>query len=404
MKRKYKAYLKLNLLSLFCLGVSFISITLAWFAYSGLSTVSTEVDVKAWNIEFMKDSQAVTNEIVIDVDDIYPGMNPIIEKISIHNLGDSDAMLSYQVVSARVLNEDLAEQEKGYLVDLLSHDLPFHINISLEDRYVEAKNGVSDFSVSVSWPLDSLNDERDSKWGNEAYKFQQEEQQKHEQDPNYIPRKSLKIVISVKAEQFIDAPETPDINYNVGDLILYDVVNNQRCETISSTCLKTYVMDANNTLANNSVTLLPDLYQTYSTGPYENYDALLNSSVSTWNVSSRALTLEDLLKVIATDNQNSFLKRDGLSDVIVGNLDFKDRITTVIDKSKSYNGRFSFLNERFPYLSSNKCYWVKTEYDTNKAYAFQRQDDTNTMIYGNDKSTSCSVVPVIVVDKVNLSE
>ena len=29
--------------------------TLAWFAYSGLSTVETEIDVKAWYIEFTKD-------------------------------------------------------------------------------------------------------------------------------------------------------------------------------------------------------------------------------------------------------------------------------------------------------------------------------------------------------------
>ena len=65
------------------------------------------------------------------VNEIYPGMDPIVENVSIHNLGDSNAMLSYQVVSARVLNEDLAEQEKGYFVDLLSHDFPFHINISL---------------------------------------------------------------------------------------------------------------------------------------------------------------------------------------------------------------------------------------------------------------------------------
>ena len=122
MKRRHKVYLKLNLLSLFCIGVSFISITLAWFAYSGISTVKTEVDVKAWNIEFMKDSEVVTNEIVIDVNDISPGMDPIVEKVSIHNRGDSNAMLSYQVASARVLNTNLENEEEGYLVDLLSHD------------------------------------------------------------------------------------------------------------------------------------------------------------------------------------------------------------------------------------------------------------------------------------------
>lgn len=402
MKRRHKVYLKLNLLSLFCIGVSFISITLAWFAYSGISTVKTEVDVKAWNIEFMKDSEVVTNEIVIDVNEISPGMEPIVEKVSIHNRGDSNAMLSYQVVSARVLNTDLENEEEGYLVDLLSHDLPFHININLEDRFIEAQNGVSDFSVSISWPLDSLNDERDSKWGNEAYKFQQEEQAKQAQDPSYTPKKSLKIVISVKAEQFIDTEAAPDINYNVGDLMLYDVVNNQKCDTLSSTCIKTYVLDTNNTLGDTTVTLLPDLYETYSNGSYNNYDALLSQTSNSWGVTTRALTLEDILKVIATDNQNSYLKRDGLSDVIIGNLEYQDRISKVIEKSKEYNGLFSFSHEKFPYLSSNKCYWLKTEYSTEKAYAFQKQDGTTT-IYGNDKNTSCSVVPVIVVDKANLT-
>lgn len=299
MKHKHKVYLKLNLLSLFCIGVSFISITLAWFAYSGLSTVTTEVDVKAWNIEFMKDSKVVTNEIVIDVDDISPGMEPIVEKVSIHNLGDSDAMLSYQVVSARVLNTELENQEEGYLVDLLSHDLPFHINIGLDDRYVVAKDGMTNFSVSVTWPLDSLSDERDSKWGNEAYKFQQEEQQKKQNDSSYIPRKSLKIVISVKAEQFIDTPSSPDINYNIGDLILYDVINNQRCQTLSDTCLKTYVLDPNNTIGDTTVTLLPDLFDTYSNGTYTSYESLLNETSVSWNVTTRALTLEDILKAIA---------------------------------------------------------------------------------------------------------
>ena len=48
MKRKHKLYLKLNLMSLFFIGVSFISVTLAWFAYSGLTSVKTEIGVKAY--------------------------------------------------------------------------------------------------------------------------------------------------------------------------------------------------------------------------------------------------------------------------------------------------------------------------------------------------------------------
>ena len=46
MKKKTKLYLRLNLMSLFFVAVSFISVTLAWFVYSGLSRVTTEVTVK----------------------------------------------------------------------------------------------------------------------------------------------------------------------------------------------------------------------------------------------------------------------------------------------------------------------------------------------------------------------
>ena len=54
MNRKHKAYIKLNVMSLFFIAVSSISVTLAWFAYSGIGKVSTEIEVKSWLIEFEK--------------------------------------------------------------------------------------------------------------------------------------------------------------------------------------------------------------------------------------------------------------------------------------------------------------------------------------------------------------
>lgn len=77
MKRKYRAYLRLNIMSIFFLAVSFISMTLAWFAYSGFAKVETDIKVKSWYIEFQKDKQKVSNDVVISLDDIYPGMDPI---------------------------------------------------------------------------------------------------------------------------------------------------------------------------------------------------------------------------------------------------------------------------------------------------------------------------------------
>ena len=62
-KQRYKRYMRLNIMSLFFAAVSFISITLAWFAYSGLITGRTEVDVKAWYIEFRRNGVQETNSL-----------------------------------------------------------------------------------------------------------------------------------------------------------------------------------------------------------------------------------------------------------------------------------------------------------------------------------------------------
>jgi hypothetical protein len=113
LKPKHKLYLRLNLVSLIFIVVSFMSVTLAWFAYSGLSKVNTEIGVKAWNIEFDKDGTAVSNDIVISLSDIYPGMNTVNETVNVKNPGDSDAQVKYSIVSARILDN----AADNYVVD-----------------------------------------------------------------------------------------------------------------------------------------------------------------------------------------------------------------------------------------------------------------------------------------------
>ena len=82
MENKHKRYLKANLISLFFVAVSFISVTLAWFAYTGFASGSVNVDIKAWYIEFNGESKA-DNEIVIPLTNIYPGMDTVVESVNI---------------------------------------------------------------------------------------------------------------------------------------------------------------------------------------------------------------------------------------------------------------------------------------------------------------------------------
>jgi hypothetical protein len=156
MNRKHKAYLKINIISLFFIAISSISVTLAWFAYSGLAKVSTEIDIQAWLIEFEKDDTTVSNDIVISLDEVYPGMETMHESIKIKNKGDSNAKLSYLIKSARILDEEIEIKNDGqdYLKDRLSHGYPFSINVDLSDNFILAKGEEAEFEISVSWPLD----------------------------------------------------------------------------------------------------------------------------------------------------------------------------------------------------------------------------------------------------------
>ncbi len=403
MKIKHK-HLKLNILSLFFVAVSLLSITLAWFAYSGFANTATEMDVKAWYIEFEKDSKPVSSEIVLSLNDVYPGMEQVVEKVNINNLGDTDAKVSYSIDSARVLDEELKTKDTStvQVEDQLSHNFPFHVNISLNKDFVKSKDDTSEFDVSVSWPLDSENDSLDSEWGSKAYDFQKEEEAKKKQDPNYEMRTSLRIVISLKAEQYVLSNDEVDTDYNFGKLILYDVEKNKVCNELSSTCLKTYVIDKSNKIGDVNVTLLPDLFGTYASGTYNDYNNLLSNVSSNWNVSTRALKLEDVLNIVSNNVESSYLVRDNLSDVIIGKLDYNDRFNEIVNKAINSNGYFKFSNQAFPYFTTSKCYWINNEYNTDKAFALVKMDENNSKIYGEVKTNECSVVPVLEVAKANL--
>ncbi len=407
MDRKHKAYIKLNIITLFFIAISSISVTLAWFAYSGIARVSTEIDVKSWLIEFEKNDTSVSNDIVISLDDVYPGMETIKETIKIKNKGDSNAKLSYSIISARILDEQIQIEnvEQDYIKDKLSHEYPFSININLSDTFVLSQGEESEFELSVSWPLDSDNDKRDSEWGNLAYQFGTNEQKKYQDDSTYKIRPSIKIVIDAKAEQITESDESVDINYPLGELILYDVKNNIRCAqlTDSETCIRTHVIDINNKIGDNTVTLLADLYGDYSDGTHDNYTNLFNTTISSWNVETRQLQIDDILKIISKDINNSLIIREGLSDTVIGYTNYGERINNIIDSTIQYNGYYNFINEKNNYLVTRKCYWLNREYDETKAFALTKKDETISKIYGEEKNNICSVVPIIIAPKTKLN-
>ncbi len=405
MKARHKRYLKIYIIPIVFIVTSFIFTTFAWFAYSGLKSVSTEIDVKAWYIELTKSGEAVTNNIVITLNDVYPGMETVDELVNIENKGDSDAKLSYKIISSRILDTEIngeSLQNNKMLTDSLSHEYPFHVNIDLSKNYISAGGDSSTFEVSVSWPLDSGNDSLDTLWGNNSYNFQQTEQRRAINEPGYVQRPAIQIIISIIAEQYIESPDSSDKRYNMGDVVLYDVMLNRRCSSVSETCLSTTIIDYNNKMSDTSVTLLPNLYGNYSTSLYGSYSTTLDNYTANWTAPTRALTVNDLLNVISHDVINSQLNGTNISPQIVGSLDYGNRITSEINKAIGFDGYYTFLNSRFSYLSHSNCYWTSTSYDTDNAFAFERLNETKTKIYAKSKLDECRVIPVIIAPKSNL--
>lgn len=411
MKKKTKLYLRLNLISIFFVAVSFISVTLAWFVYSGLSTVKTEVSVKAWYIEMQRNGEPESNDIVISLDEIYPGMEPIVEEVKIRNLGDSDAQVKYSINSIRILDKEkdnyvASETVKSeYIEDVIAHEYPFKINIDLSKRFILAGTDEATFKVSISWPLDSGNDKLDGEWGTAAYKFKLAEQaikiDAENKGEKYDMRASIKLDIELTAEQYIETPESSDIDYRLGNEILYDVVLNKRCEVESANCLRTNVIDVNNKLSDTKVTLLPKVASEYPSGTYESLNTLYANQTASWTVNSRLLNAGDLLMAISKDIKESVMVKPNISDSLIGNLSYEGRLDKTIASVVSADGYFKYLN-KFTYFYSLDCIWLNNEYNSTNSFAIAPLDSNSMKIYGEAKTENCKVIPVIIADKANL--
>ena len=386
LSKKKKLYLRINIVSILFTVVSLTSVTLAWFAYSGLAKARTEIGVKAWYIEFEKDNQSVSNNIVIALDDIYPGMDPKKEEVTIKNLGDVDTKLKYKISKARILdsNNDYYELsnnvDSNYIEDVISHNYPFHIDIALSKLYIDAKEEAT-FEVSITWPLDSGNDSLDSLWGTRAYQYDQTQE---ELDPSER-QPAIEVEINVTAEQAIDDLDSVDIRFLLGKKIKYDISTGETCETLSNTCIETYVIDTYNVVDNQYVNLLPT--KDLGLGTFTEYQNINPS----WHAESRLLTAEDIVRILSLDIDNSYIKINNVSDRVIGRVLTTTRANSIISDVVSHNGRFEYTS--FNYLKSQTCMWTSTSYG-DKGFALD-----STKLYGENTSTNCKMIPVLRVLK-----
>ena len=182
---------KMLLLLFFALAAN----TYAWFIYNKIVSSDISAEIKAWNVSFDGANDGV---LEFNLDDMYPGMNSHEETVSLTNNGDLNARVSFTLHSIEILGEAYSiEGPEGYtvadLTKILKDNYPFEVTFTSSADEVDGNGGRVDLSFKVVWPYESGNDALDTKYGQLAYEF--------ENNPDNKDKKCLKITLDVNIVQ-----------------------------------------------------------------------------------------------------------------------------------------------------------------------------------------------------------
>lgn len=162
--------------------------TFAWFIYATKINTDVSVHVRAWNVVFESGDTEISNDISIPINNVFPGMEDYEYSITAYNRSEVSASLSYQVLSARIMNQEYVSVEEKRrlgltineddltsleLEDMLANDFPFSITIDTSGQTISSENGQETYSISVVWPYESNDDAADTLWGTNAYQYKQ---------------------------------------------------------------------------------------------------------------------------------------------------------------------------------------------------------------------------------------
>ena len=190
--KRRKILKKVRLKTLFLLAITLASNSFAWFIYTTKVSSNISAKVREWNVTFEANGQAVEKTIEINIDSLYPGMNAYNQTLTAANSGESKAQITYEIVSTNILGDNLVNYNyrNEDILNYLKNNYPFTIEISSTNSIIEP-NGEENINITVSWPYESGDDEKDTYWGNLAYNY-------HQANPG---KPSIVLVIKISAIQ-----------------------------------------------------------------------------------------------------------------------------------------------------------------------------------------------------------
>lgn len=161
--------------TLFFLILTLMANTFAWFIYSNKVSNNITTGVKSWKINFKQDGVDIVNNVEFKIDSIYPGMPDYTNSLSITNIGETAANISYEVEEIKILDEFYNSDmySSTDLINRLKDNYPFKMNFSINNQEV-GTGQTSEFTFSLVWPYESDHDEADTYWGKKSASFKEQ--------------------------------------------------------------------------------------------------------------------------------------------------------------------------------------------------------------------------------------
>lgn len=197
MEKIVKIIKKVKIRNILILILLIIFNTYAWFVYATRVATDISVHIASWNVEFATGEDETTTNILVQVDRAYPGMENYLKEITVKNKGEMKAKLDYKIKSLKVMDDKYVVGENTTdeeLKNKIETEYPFKINITKDDSELSQGIGDGKFSISVEWPYESGDDEKDTLWGNKAYEY-------YKTNPD---KKSIEIQLELVAKQITD--------------------------------------------------------------------------------------------------------------------------------------------------------------------------------------------------------
>ena len=197
MEKIVKIIKKVKIRNILILILLIIFNTYAWFIYATRVATDISVHIASWNVEFATGEDETTTNILVQVDRAYPGMENYLKEITVKNKGEMKAKLDCKIKSLKVMDDkyvvggNTTDEE---LKNKIETEYPFKINITKDDSELSQGIGDGKFSISVEWPYESGDDEKDTLWGNKAYEY-------YKTNPD---KKSIEIQLELVAKQITD--------------------------------------------------------------------------------------------------------------------------------------------------------------------------------------------------------